>query len=452
MEWRGKTTWMVGLGFLLWWLFNYESHQPNNLTWGGRTPIDFYIYYLAGQDIAQGHNLYDGAILKGLPFTYPPFSGALFSLFSRWPVETAAILWQLLSFLALIAVIFAVMAERKIKITAPVAFVAVGLAFASITLDAVKGTFVFGQINLFLMLLVAMDLLPVKRPWAGVGVGLAAGVKLTPAFMGLNFLVERNWRAAVVSVCTFLITVAIGFSFVPDAKKFWTEAIFDSERVGVEENTGAQAIKAVLFREFGEVQGWLWLTLVAVVFIFCVLGLIRSLGLGNKSFAMVLSGITAALVSPFSWFHHWVWLVPLGVCIACFFNEKFEAFRLRKQWNGFGGWIYSQLGALIAMAVLTAVMIPFLSRPLTDYLGYNHPVQSPYWWWRESFLYTGALLVVGYGLFALVMMIKNRRILPVRKSEEYPADSERSDLVDTSTNSGVQHAALPATGASRLRH
>ncbi|WP_133258554.1 glycosyltransferase 87 family protein [Corynebacterium heidelbergense] len=367
------------------------------------------IYHKAGHGVARGHNLYDGPVLRFLPFTYPPFAGALFSLMSRWPVVTAAALWQMFSFLALVGVVFAVLVERKVKLNAPVVAIGLGLSLAALALDAVRGTFFFGQINLFLMLLVAVDLLPKWRPWAGVGVGLAAGIKLTPAFMGLNFLIERNWRAAVVSVLTFLGTVWIGFQFVPDAKRFWTESVFQSQRIGEESNPGAQSIKAVLFREFGGVSTFTWLLIVVVLVALCIAGLLRSMKLGNRSFAMALSGITAAIVSPFSWFHHWVWLVPLGVCIVCLVNEKCVQFRERKNLHGVRGWVVAQLGALLAIVSLGVLMIPYYSKELYGKIGWTHQSMSTNAWWRQSFMLGGLVLVIGYGLWSLGWFARDRR-------------------------------------------
>lgn len=72
-------------------------------------------------------------------------------------------------------------------------------ACALALLEPVRGTFSFGQVNLLLPALVLVDawLLSTGRGrWAGVGIGLAAAVKLTPAiFIGL-LLLARRWRAA----------------------------------------------------------------------------------------------------------------------------------------------------------------------------------------------------------------------------------------------------------------
>ena len=54
----------------------------------------------------------------------------------------------------------------------------------------------FGQVNLFLMLAVLVDLLRPERRWSGVLVGIVAGVKLTPlVFVVLLVLIGRRTAA-----------------------------------------------------------------------------------------------------------------------------------------------------------------------------------------------------------------------------------------------------------------
>lgn len=409
-QWRGKTTWLLALGAVLWWLFDLEGKDRLNDTWGARVPIDFLVYYRAGSSLLFGHDLYATDFVRGLPFTYPPFAGALFTILARWPAVTAATMWQVASFCSMIAVMLAVARERKVHVNAPVALIAVALACSAVGLDAIRGTFFFGQINLLLMLLVAVDILPRHRPWAGVGVGLAAGIKLTPGFFLLYFVLERNWRALVAAVATFGATVWIGYRVVPDADRFWREAIFESSRIGVETNPGAQSIKAVLTREFGGVPEPVWLLLVVIAVVLCTAGVLRSQRLGNRTFAMVLTGFTAALISPFSWFHHWVWVVPLMMCVACVVAEKWEGLRLRLGLKGVLGWVFSQLGSAVGVALLGALLIPYYSKEALWKLGFLHQSVSPNVWWRQSFLLAGVVLVAGYGLFAIARAVMTGRI------------------------------------------
>ena len=172
-------------------------------------------------------------------------------------------------------------------------------------LAPVQGTLFFGQVNLLLMGLVCLDFLPRYR-LPGIGVGLAAGLKLTPAFFILLLIQQRRWGAVFIAAFTFLCTVATGFSEVTDAKTFWTDAIFRTTRIGADDNPGAQSIRQVLARA-GYDEPWLWLVLSALV---TALGLFASRR-APAPLAVSFIGMTACLVSPFSWYHHWVWILPM---------------------------------------------------------------------------------------------------------------------------------------------
>ena len=64
-------------------------------------------------------------------------------------------------------------------------------------------------------------------------VGLAAGVKLTPAITGLYFVGVRRWGAAVFSPIVFLATVAVSALAVGgQARYYFTELLADTDRVG----------------------------------------------------------------------------------------------------------------------------------------------------------------------------------------------------------------------------
>ena len=139
-----------------------------------------------------------------------------------------------------------VLRERGLKLSPAMWLLGFLLLCCTPANEPVHGTLFFGQINIFLMLLVALDILPRKRALPGIGIGLAAGMKLTPAYMGLVLLFQKRWWQAIIAILTFAVTVAIGFVTIPDAANFWTDAIFNSSRVGEHTNPGAQSIRSVM--------------------------------------------------------------------------------------------------------------------------------------------------------------------------------------------------------------
>ncbi len=144
------------------------------------------------------------------------------------------------------------------------ALVACGLAL----FEPLRDTFSFGQVNLLLLALVLGDcwLLSTGRSrWAGVGIGLAAAIKLTPAlFIGL-LLLARRWKAAAVATAVALGATGLAALVVPDASTFyWTRAMWDTTRVGRLDYVSNQSLQGVLAR-LGETGRPLWATAVVLV-------------------------------------------------------------------------------------------------------------------------------------------------------------------------------------------
>lgn len=282
---------IVLLAFAVW---RYaDTGLPNAFT--TEFPSDLKVYLLGGQQVAKHQPLYATDLLPGLPFTYPPFAGVVFSWLSE--STTLGVAWKLASVLVLLLVVRASASNHALLLTA--VFV--------LCLSPVQGTLYFGQINLLLMGLVCLDFLP-RHKLPGIGVGLAAGLKLTPAFFVLLLIQQRRWGAVFIAAFTFLCTVATGFSEVVDAQHFWSDAIFATSRIGVDENPGAQSIRQVLARAGHEE---LWLPLSALVTALALIASRRA----DAPLAASFIGMTACLVSPFSWYHHWVWVVPMLVWV-----------------------------------------------------------------------------------------------------------------------------------------
>ena len=83
-----------------------------------------------------------------------------------------------------------------------IAVAGVATAFA-FTLEPFRQTLSFGQINIYLGLLVLVDLLVLGRrgsKWTGIGIGLATAIKLTPGIFIIYLLVVGRWRAAITAM------------------------------------------------------------------------------------------------------------------------------------------------------------------------------------------------------------------------------------------------------------
>lgn len=373
-----------------------------------RLSPDFMVYYTAGEHLNNGQGVYDGGLWGPLPFTYPPFSAAVFRILPLFPPQDAAILWAMACAGCLVAVTIGVLVQRGWRPDAGTAALGVLAAWGAMSLAPVRESFFYGQINLVLMLLVSLDFLRRRDRLSGIGVGLAAGLKLTPAiFIGV-MLLQRRFRDAAVATGTFLATVVIGLVMVPDATKFWTSALFDDSRIGALDNPGAQSLKSTAVRWIGH-EGTgatlLWLVLVVVILAAATVAVIAATRRGNDALVMALGGITACLISPFSWHHHWVWLVPLALCLIDLAVRATEKTAARA---GVGGWWVPQAGVLVGAAVVVLVMLPYVST--TFYFNLTYWVMMGKGAWGATwYTWQGALVVLIAGAVSLWLLRRDCR-------------------------------------------
>jgi len=163
-----------------------------------------------------------------LPFTYTPFAALLFAAgsgasFVTWQFALAVLTIGLLPVVAYLSLGLAGRPAGLARAAAAFAIAAVGL-----WLEPVAMTLFFGQINLVLLALVVGDLaLPDRIKGKGIGIGLAAGIKLTPLIFIPYLLFTRRVKAAAVSALTFAVTVGLGFALLPHASAvYWGGQLF----------------------------------------------------------------------------------------------------------------------------------------------------------------------------------------------------------------------------------
>ena len=192
----------------------------------------------------------------------------------------------------------------------------------ALLLEPVRTTLAYGQINIVLMALVALDGLTEEPRWPrGALVGLAAAVKLTPAAFVLFFLLRRDYRAAAVAGVSFAAATVAGFALAGhDSVRYWTAAVFQTGRIGGPATAANQCVQAVLARAgldphtAGGTAAWLALS--ALVVIVAGRGMRRALAASQECWALSLNAFAVLLISPISWSHHWVWSAPALLTLA----------------------------------------------------------------------------------------------------------------------------------------
>lgn len=259
--------------------------------------------------LLDGDELYD-FLYQGTEygFTYPPFAALVFSplALTSWPVavalsvvlNTAAVVLLLRWFLVPVVRRH----HRPMWLVGSLAFLAV------LVFEPARDTFSFGQVNLALLVLVWADqrALATGRRWAGVGIGLAAAIKLTPAVFIGYLLITRRYRAAATATGTAAGATLLAAAVAPEtSQRFWLGALWDTGRVGHLEYVSNQSLRGVAARL--DLPSTWWLAAVAVVLAFWFLRVRRTPDLAA---GFAATGVVACLISPVTWVHHLVWLLP----------------------------------------------------------------------------------------------------------------------------------------------
>ena len=249
----------------------------------------------------------------GLRFTYPPFAALLMVPLALLPAWLAAALWTGASVGALAAVV--VVVRRALGRPAPGWLVAL-VTGGALALEPVWQNLAFGQLNLFLMLAVLVDLIRPERRWSGVLVGIAAGVKLTPlVFVVLLVLVGRR-TAAGRAVLAFAGTVAVGFVAAPGSSAYWSDGLVDAGRVGPPSLAHNQSVYGALTRLLdGEPPTLLWLAIAGPIALAALIVGAAWMRRGDRVLGTCLAALAMLLASPVSWSHHWVWAVPVALVL-----------------------------------------------------------------------------------------------------------------------------------------
>jgi len=290
---------------------------------------DFRVY------LAGAHHLFSAALYshstRGELFTYPPFAALVFVPFGLIPsTAVAQILWVVLNDGALLGILALSIRAIRSDLSTRVRWLwALGLSAPAFFLDPVFLSIRNGQVDVLITLLVVWDLAGPRRLGrtsvpAGVLTGVAAAIKLTPLIFIPYLLLTRRGRAAWRCAGTFALCEGVAFIVTPGAATaYWTRCIFEYKRVGgylglngLFAPTNQSILGALARINHGAVSsGALW----ATDGVAAVIGLTVAARLHSRwsPFAgLVVCAMTAFLISPVSWTHQIVWVIPAIVWLA----------------------------------------------------------------------------------------------------------------------------------------
>lgn len=372
-------------------------------------PYDLVVYRAAGWAMLHGVDPYSLSLGTDLPFTYSPFAGWLFTPLALLP-PIAPLRWGLVAWLwSFISLALLAWVIRRTLLLAPglaarpneartITIVIGSLALATATVP-VSDHLGFGQIDIALMAACLYDLLGPRTLTRtrtipqGVLIGLAAAVKLTPAIFVIYLLLTRRTRAACVAVASAIgATLAAAIATPHPTHIFFFDLLWHLEaRVGLGNNAmiGNQSVKGALLRLIPDhLVSPLWAVAVLIV------------GAGGMWLTRMAwqrrgdiagacaTGLVAVLVSPVSWPHHLVWLIPaatllglsslrgdrmiasMAVLLLCARSHRLGAIWSQHSWF----WLWDSLVAMVLqnsylLLSISIVLWLGLSWPAGEYSG-----------------------------------------------------------------------------------
>ena len=249
-----------------------------------------------------------------LPFTYPPFAALAVIPLALAPARLTLVAWTAINLSIVAGTVWWLVRPSLVRagLDHP-AYTGAAAGAAAWTVPAAQ-TIAYGQVNLALMALVLCDCLLLERR-RGVLTGLATAIKLTPGLFILYFVASRQWaaavRAGVVAVAAELLAAAV----LPQASwRYWTLLWLNPRRTG---NPGVyfnQSLYGAVLR-LGLPHG-LWVLLAVAAAALGIWRASRAHRAGAEVAALAIVGLTAVLVSPISWQHHAVWIIPMFAVLA----------------------------------------------------------------------------------------------------------------------------------------
>ncbi|KUI13317.1 alpha-(1-2)-phosphatidylinositol mannosyltransferase [Mycobacterium lehmannii] len=283
----------------------------------GANFVDLHVYVGGAGTLDQPGALYDYVYAEQtpdfpLPFTYPPFAAVVFYPLHLLPFGLVAFLWQL----GIIAALYGVVRISQRLLGSGDRRTAMLWTAVGIWLEPLRSTFDYGQINVVLVLAVLYAVYSTRWWLSGLLVGVAAGLKLTPAVSGLYFLGARRWGAVIFSAVVFVATVGISALIVgEETRRYFTELLGDANRVGPVGTSFNQSWRGGISRILGHDAGYgpAVLAGIAVTAGLAVVAWRAIGGASDRLGAIVVVQLFGLLLSPISWTHHWVWLIPLMI-------------------------------------------------------------------------------------------------------------------------------------------
>ncbi len=370
--------------------------------------VDLEVYRQAARVLLAGGDFY--ALAGRLQFLYPPLAAVLAVPLALLPTVLVEVAWTVAGVLALLAVL------HRLGLHGWVLSL---VGTAALFVEPVRQTLGFGQLGIFLVALVVLDLVPGPRVLQrrllpeGFWTALAACIKLTPALFVVYLLVVRRTRAFVVAVVSAVALTLAAAVFAPrQSYDFWTRLAHGNTGLGgsIVYFTN-QSVLADVVRAFGlgSAPALLGLVLSAAIAALGTWAAVLWHRRGDVVLAVMLGGVATLLASPVSWLHHFVWVVPLAVVLVLDLLPIGDPPRL-PQWFGvlgllFAGWVAVE---------------PFKNLPNSADLELS--------WTPDQNLLASGTLLLGVAFLVAAVVVALQRAPDVSTASAPPVEQRHPDL------------------------
>jgi alpha-1,2-mannosyltransferase len=291
------------------------THLIGRDGWVYHLDLDDYLH--ATRSWVNGEGLYDvtwwiGPTNAPMTFNYPPFAALVLRPLASMSYPAAASIVTVGSLAALWVAAFCI---------SKVARLSRGDAVLVATMATALGSFAYpvwsnlnlGQINISLMALAILDITAPWRWWPrGLLIGLTAAVKLTPLGLALYFVLKRDWRALITALAAAASATAVAWVIDPtSSRQYWGSFLQVKESVSVLGATNVSLAGVVDRLPLPSVRPIVLVCAVLLVTALAILAARNQLRHGASLSAALAIALLLPYVSPVSWFHHWVWVVPV---------------------------------------------------------------------------------------------------------------------------------------------
>ncbi len=446
---RAPSRWLLlaGLAAFAVALGGYVLYMVGHAKGYTMDPVDLAVYRSGGLIVRHIQPYYDphlGAPLYDwvgygklhLPFTYTPFAAVVFALISFVPYQLSLKLSVAVDLIALLATVWFTLGGlgyRRLTIRAGATLLGAG---ALLWTEPVLRTIYLGQVNLVLLALIMWDLCQPdtekSRWWKGFGTGIAAGIKLVPLIFIPYLLVARKFRQAAMATAGFAFSVLLGFVLLPkDSTKWWFDGLFaQDKRTGFAGWAGNQSLDGLITRLAGSIHSGrpAWIVVAVLV---AAAGVVCAGLLDRKGYALaglLTAALTGLLVSPISWDHHWVWIVPGAVVAAHYAVVAWRRGARKAMWAcgllavaivaWFGAWKDSWFGVNPPNLGTDSLGLPWIPKNTNPvwYQWYGDQRWFPeYHWHGWALIWGNAYVLAGLGLFGLLVAVS--LLLPAARKD-----------------------------------